>query len=295
MCHDSERKRVDDMNGTQTSIRTLSPPRAILFDLDGTLYRGDEPVPGADKLIAGLQARGIPCWYVTNNSTRTPAQVAEHLHTMNIPATPDQVITSAEAAASYAKQHHSDTAAFVLGEHGLREAMREAGFTLAEDGPAGLVVQGIDRELTYDRLTRAVRHLLSGAAYLLTNPDRQLPVAGGVLPGAGSIAAALEAASGVRPTVIGKPSPILMNFALARAGVAAEDAWVVGDNPHTDIAAGMAVGCKTMLVLTGLCTEEDWQSRCEAAGAIPDAVCRGPEELAIWIEQSINQNTMSKG
>jgi len=127
--------------------------------------------------------------------------------------------------------------------------------------------------------------LLSGAVYLLTNPDRQLPVAGGILPGAGSIAAALEAASGVRPTVIGKPSPILMNFALARAGVAAEDAWVVGDNPRTDIAAGLAVGSRTVLVLTGLCTIENWRSRCEAAEAMPDAVCLGPEELAIMIEQ----------
>lgn len=277
------------MYESQAPIRALNRPRAILFDLDGTLYRGDEPVPGADKLIAELQQRGIPCWYLTNNSTRTPAQVAEHLHKMNIPAAPDQVITSAEAAAAYAKERHGQTGAFVLGEFGLQEAMREAGFQLTEDGPVSLVVQGIDRNLTYERMTKAVRHLMAGADYLLTNPDRQLPVADGVLPGAGSIAAALEAASGVQPTVIGKPSPILMQFALARAGTQAEETWVVGDNPNTDIAAGLGVGCPAVLVLTGLCTEEDWRGRCDAAGVVPDAVCRDPEELAIFINRIDSQ------
>ncbi|CAM3866171.1 HAD-IIA family hydrolase [Cohnella lubricantis] len=277
------------MNESQALHQARSRPKAILFDLDGTLYRGDEPVPGADKLIAGLVARGIACWYITNNSTRTPAQVAEHLHRMNIPAVPEQVITSAEGAAAYAKQHYGRADAFVLGEHGLQEAMSEAGFRLAEEGPAQVVVQGLDRTLTYDRMTRAVHHLLSGAVYLLTNPDLRLPVADGVLPGAGSIAAALQAASGVQPTVIGKPSSILMNFALERAGVAPEDAWVVGDNPNTDIAAGLAVGCQTVLVLTGLCTEADWRSRCEAAGAMPDKVCRDPQELSSWIEQIDSQ------
>ncbi|WP_027091490.1 HAD-IIA family hydrolase [Cohnella thermotolerans] len=284
------------MNESRAPSRKLRRPKAMLFDLDGTLYRGDEPVPGADKLIEELQSQGVPCWYVTNNSTRTPAQVAEHLHKMGIPATPRQVVTSAEATAHYAKARYPNAEAFVLGEHGLLEAMREAGFTLAEGASAQLVVQGIDRSLTYDRLTAAVRLLLGGAAYLLTNPDRQLPVADGVLPGAGSIAAALEAASGVRPTVIGKPSPILMNFALERAGIQAEEAWVVGDNPSTDIAAGLAVGCPTVLVLTGLCTEQDWRSRCEAAGAMPDAVCRGPSELAErWRQIASQREESTKG
>lgn len=260
-------------------------PKALLFDLDGTLYRGDEPVPGADKLIEALTARGLPCWYVTNNSTRTQSQVADHLHRMGIPAKAEQVITSAEAAAAYAKTRYPGAAAFVIGEHGLQEAMREAGFRTPEAGAADIVVQGIDRSLTYGRLTEALGHLSKGAEYLLTNPDRQLPIEGGVLPGAGSIAAALQAASGVEPTVIGKPSPILMDFALARAGVAAAEAWVVGDNPLTDIAAGLAAGCPTVLVLTGLCTDEDWRRRCEAAGALPDLVCRGPAELGAYLER----------
>lgn len=272
-----------------TDPEALKPPEAMLLDLDGTLYRGHEPVPGAAELIAWLEEEGVPCWYVTNNSSRTPAQVAEQLRGMGIRAEPRQVVTSAEAAAAYAKEQYPGAAAFVIGERGLIEAMREAGFAAADGDPqrADLVVQGIDRSLAYERVAEATRHLMAGAAYLLTNPDRQLPVAGGIQPGAGSIAAMLETASGVRPTVVGKPSPILMNFALARAGVSAENAWVVGDNPLTDIAAGRAVGSPTVLVLTGLCSEDDWRARCEAAGAMPDAVCRGPAELTALVERTL--------
>lgn len=289
-----------DTDKGETGIMTVltlresgwTAPKALLLDLDGTLYKGDTPIPGADKLIKEMTARGVPCWFVTNNSTRTPAQVAQHLHKMNIPASPGQVITSAQAAAEYAKRNFPGASVYLIGEHGIREALREAGLSLADDrgdAAADLVVQGIDRGLTYERLTAAVRHLLRGASYLLTNPDRLLPTGDGYLPGAGSIAALLEAASGVTPTVIGKPSPILMNYALERAGVAAADAWVVGDNPHTDIAAGQSAGSPTVLVLTGLCTEADWRQRCEAAGALPDAVCPGLEDLVEWITYGKNQ------
>nr|WP_255654429.1 HAD-IIA family hydrolase [Cohnella sp. REN36] len=258
------------------------PPKALLFDLDGTLYRGDALIPGADRLVADLEAQDLPCWYLTNNSTRTPAQVAKHLHKMGIPARPDRVITSAMAAAAYVRERHPGAAAYVVGEHGLREALREAGLRLLDPDsaePAQVVVQGIDRALAYDKLTEAVGHLLGGAAFVATNPDRLLPVDGGFLPGAGSITALLEAATGVRPVVIGKPSGIIMDYALALAGVAAADVWVVGDNPHTDIAAGAAAGCPTLLVLTGLCAPDDWRRRCETAGVLPDAVCAGPAEL----------------
>ncbi|MBN2983907.1 HAD-IIA family hydrolase [Cohnella algarum] len=264
--------------------RTL--PKALLFDLDGTLYKGDTPIPGADRLIAKMEEIGLPCWFVTNNSTRTPAQVADHLNKMGIPASAGQVVTSAQAAAEYAKRHYPGAPVFLVGEHGIREALREAGLRLldeADETDARLVVQGIDRALTFDRLTVAVRHLLRGAAFLLTNPDRLLPMGTGLLPGAGSIAALLEAASGTKPTVVGKPSPILMDYALARAGVSAGDAWVIGDNPHTDIAAGKAAGSPTVLVLTGLCSEADWRIRCEDADVKPDGVCADLDQLADWI------------
>ncbi|WP_158629992.1 HAD-IIA family hydrolase [Cohnella sp. AR92] len=267
----------------------MTKPRALMFDLDGTLYRGDDPIPGADRLISELEALGVPCWYLTNNSTRTPAQVAEHLHRMGIHAEEARVVTSAAAAAHYAKERFAGRSVYVIGEHGLRHALTESGFRLAAEGEAdvGLVVQGIDRSLTFDKLTAAVRYLLGGAKYILTNPDLQLPVADGILPGAGSISAMLQAATSKKPILIGKPSTILTHYALEKAGVAAEEAWVIGDNPLTDIAAGEAAGCKSLLVLTGVCTEDDWRERCEAAGAMPAAVLPGPHELLDYIRSII--------
>jgi 4-nitrophenyl phosphatase len=257
-------------------------PRAVLLDLDGTLYRGDRPVEGADRMVAAFEAGGTACWFVTNNSARTPEEVAGQLSRMGIPARPDRVITSATAAAAHIRKAKPDARLYVIGERGLREALRQAGLREAEDGEgaADYVVQGIDRELTYAKLRAAVRHLLDGAGYVLTNPDRLLPTESGLLPGAGSIAAALEAASGVRPLVIGKPSAIMMDEALRRAGVGPGEAWVVGDNPLTDLAAARAAGCTAVLTLTGLCTAADWRERCAGAGVRPDAVCGGPEAVA---------------
>lgn len=262
--------------------RLKRPPKAVLLDLDGTLYRGETPIEGAAALVESLEDAGIACWYVTNNSTRTPQQVAAHLRELGIPADAERVVTSASAAADYARRQHPGASAFVIGEHGLRSALAEAGVAmpdadaLAAGAPIDLVVQGLDRGIDFERLTAALRYLLAGADYLLTNPDRRLPVAGGFVPGAGSLAALLETASDVEPVVIGKPSGIMMRYALDLAGVDAADAWVVGDNPFTDLAAGLAAGCPTVLVLTGICGPDDWRGRCEAADALPDAVCADP-------------------
>jgi 4-nitrophenyl phosphatase len=261
-------------------------PRALLFDLDGTLYRGKERIPGADRLIRSLQERGIPCWFVTNNSSRTPDEVSDHLLAMGIPATPRQVVTSSLAAADYAQRLHPSAAAYVIGETGLHQALAEAGIRVLPDGEetaASLVVVGIDRNFTYGKLASAVRHMLNGAAYLLTNPDKLLPSDGGLQPGAGTLGAALTAATGIEPAVIGKPSAILMDFALERAGVLPEEVWVIGDNPYTDIAAARAAGCTSVLTLTGLCTAEDWEQQCRGAQAMPDAVCVDLDELDIML------------
>lgn len=275
------------MNTDKLGLSGIQPPQALLFDLDGTLYRGGERVPGADRLIAGLQKSGMPCWFVTNNSTKTPEEVTRHLVGLGIPAAQETIVTSALAAAHYVKKHHFGVETFVIGEEGLRTALRDAGLRLMEEGEAnlhaGLVVQGVDRQLTYERLAAGVRHLMNGAAYVMTNPDRVLPVEGGFLPGAGSIGAALQAAAGVEPIIIGKPSRILMDYALEQAGTIPERTWVIGDNPYTDIAAARNVGCPSILVLTGLCDEHNWREHCRAAEVTPHEVCSGPDELVSLI------------
>jgi 4-nitrophenyl phosphatase len=267
-------------------------PEALLFDLDGTLYRGNEPIPGAGRLIEGLQARGLPCLFVTNNSTRTPIEVAEHLHEMGISAEVQSIVTSALATAYYVQSAHPGADTYLIGEKGLREAVVEAGLHLLadEEGKAAIVVQGLDRELTYRQLKIAVTHLLNGAVFVQTNPDRLLPVDGGFLPGAGSIGASLQAATGIEPIVIGKPSRILMDYSLRMTGTSPSRTWVVGDNPYTDLAAARNAGCPSILVLTGFCTVDNWQEHCAAAEVVPDAVFEGPEQLEAYLNKIVISN-----
>lgn len=239
-------------------------------------------IDGADKLVRMLQDKQIPYLFVTNNSTATPEVVAGRLQAMGIPAEPEDVCTSAQAAAFYIAENHSNARVFAVGEEGLQIALTAAGLELVEENPE-IVVQGMDRQLTYARAAQAVRFILGGANYILTNPDRLLPTADGFLPGAGSISAMLQAAAGCEPTVIGKPSAILMNFALNKLGLKAEEAWVVGDNPMTDIAAGQAAGCKSVLMLTGLATPHNYKQLLDSAGCDADVVLEDLHHLYIYI------------
>lgn len=278
------------MRFIRDGFRDAPAPEALLFDLDGTLYRGNERIAGAGQLVKNLQNRELPCWFVTNNSTRTASEVAEHLHEMGVPATEEKIVTSALAAAYYVREHYQGSRVFVIGERGLHEALREAGLQLLNDESADgltadLVVQGLDRKLTYERIRLAVNQLLGGAVFVQTNPDRLLPVDGGFLPGAGSIGAVLQAAAGREPIVIGKPSNILMDYSLKLAGTVPSRSWVIGDNPYTDLAAARNVGCPSILMLTGLCTEDNWQEYCRAAEVEPDAVCDNPDELAALLDE----------
>ncbi|MWC28189.1 HAD-IIA family hydrolase [Paenibacillus sp. MMS18-CY102] len=264
------------------------PIKGLLLDLDGTLYHGTRMIPGADRLIGQLIEQNIPFRYVTNNSSLTPGAFADRLQGMGIPATAKEVCTSAEAAAAYIAKVKPRANVFVIGESGLRQAAEEAGLTIVEEG-ADFVVQGIDRELSYDKIAKAVEQLLGGAESILTNPDLLLPSEHGLRPGAGSIGAMIQAASGKVPTVIGKPSTILMNFALNSLGVSASQSWVVGDNLATDIAAGKAAGCGTVLVLTGLTTADNLESYAAKAGCRPDVICADLEALSSYITERNGQ------
>ncbi len=252
--------------------------KAYLIDLDGTLYHGSRMIPEADRLISGLQEAGIPYLFVTNNSSRTPGEVAEHLMQMGIPAKEEQVCTSAVAAAEYIAGQVPGSKVAPIGEAGLITALKNAGLTLDEEQPE-FVVQGIDRTFTYETLTRAARWILGGARYVLTNPDLLLPSQDGLLPGAGTISAAIRAATGVEPIVIGKPSGILMRHAIDRLGLANEDVAVIGDNMLTDISAGANAGCGTILTLTGVTTAENLPSFVDSSGINPDVICSNLDEV----------------
>lgn len=261
----------------------LRKPQGLLIDLDGTLYHGERRIDGADEWIASLRECGLPFLFVTNNSTAAPELVAARLERMGITARADEVVTSAQAAAAYIAEHSPGATVHIVGEAGLKLAAADAGLQLVDNGEARYVLQGLDRELDYSKLRHAVSLLLGGAEYILTNPDVLLPSDDGLLPGAGSLSALLSTASGVQPTVIGKPSRILVSYALRRIGLEAEQTWMVGDNMATDIAAGHGAGCGTALVLTGLTTLDNLPHYMEQTGMQPDGVFADLRQLNTYI------------
>ena len=228
---------------------------AYLLDLDGTVYRGEEPCQGAAEAIDWLLERGSKIRYLTNNSTVLPQEVAERLEGMAIPCDPNWVITSAQATAALCKgKGHSSVA--VLGETALLTQLESAGidtFPVTSDASATAVVAGLCRSLDYDLLSNAMNRILAGAEFVATNSDIRFPLPGGTLkPGAGAIIAALEACTSRIPLVAGKPEPLMAQMAMESAGTVPQSTLIVGDSMATDIACGQAAGCDTYLVLSGV-------------------------------------------
>jgi HAD superfamily hydrolase (TIGR01450 family) len=229
---------------------------AFLFDLDGVLYRCDAVVAGAADVVSRLRKLGKRVVFVTNNSGRTPERVAERLRAMGIPAEGSEVETSGHATATVLAGRGVRTA-FVIGEAGLLTALSQAGIEVVQGPPrAEAVVVGWDRGADYAKLRTASVLVQGGAALVATNPDGSFPAADGTRwPGAGALLAAVEATTGVRGEVIGKPFPPLLRAAHERAGGGRP--LVIGDRLDTDIAGAAGLGWDSMLVLTGISSAED--------------------------------------
>ncbi|WP_074048642.1 TIGR01457 family HAD-type hydrolase [Paenibacillus ihumii] len=264
--------------------------RAYLIDLDGTMYHGSRMISGADQLINAMKYHHIPYLFVTNNSSRTPDDVAEHLRQMGIPAEAKDVCTSAVAAAEYIANMQPGAPVAPIGEHGLIEALKQAGLSIDTERPE-FVVQGIDRSFSYEKLAQAANWIRNGARYVLTNPDLLLPGQDGLMPGAGTISASIAAASGVNPVIIGKPSKILMKHAIDRLGVRPDETAVIGDNMHTDISAGAHAGCGTILALTGVTNRDNLAELMEKTGVRPHIICDDLTEVRSLVVGSIESAT----
>ena len=223
----------------------------VMCDLDGVLYRGDEPIAGAADAVARLRDAGVRFIFCTNNSRSTVEQYVNKLGTMGVPATPDEIVTSAVVTAEVlAGRGLAGTTVYVIGGEGIREALGEAGLTVDGDDP-GAVVVGWDPEFTYDKMKTAAAAVMGGAALIATNGDATFPAPEGLWPGAGSILASIETASGRRAEVMGKPNDPMMEVAADRLRGASRIA-VIGDRPDSDLAGGVARGWTTILVLTGV-------------------------------------------
>jgi 4-nitrophenyl phosphatase len=262
---------------TMTGIR-----KGFIIDLDGTLYRGGLRLPYAVEFVQAIRDNGFPLLFMTNNSTRRPEEVSHHLQEMGIQAYPHEVFTTSQATVRYLDEQQKGNRVFCMGERGLTSILTDAGYMLIEED-ADYVVQGLDREFTYAKLLTAVTLIRSGAQSILTNPDVRLPSDITFLPGAGSIAAAIRTASDQEPIIIGKPSVIMMNYALERMQLTGPEVWMVGDNVRTDIAAGKAAGCPTALILTGVSGIDDYAIHQMELGIDADYIFSTLEEFAIHL------------
>lgn len=231
----------------------------VIFDLDGVIYLTDHAIPGAAEAVTRLHDEGKLVSYVTNNASRRSTEVATLLTGMGVPAHPDEVLTSAAAAAAVlAEQLAPDDRVLVVGADALRAEVRDAGLTpvaYADEAPVA-VVQGYGPHVAWSHLAEAAVAIRGGARWVATNTDRTLPSPRGPLPGNGALVAALRTALGRGPdTVVGKPEPALFATAAHRTG--ATRPLVVGDRLDTDIEGAMHAGIDSMLVLTGVTDARD--------------------------------------
>lgn len=256
----------------------------FIIDLDGTMYAGRNPILYADEFIKALRSEGWPYLFLTNNSTVHPGEVAALLEQLTgIPVSPEEVFTSGMAAARYISLNGQGKQVLCIGEQALQETLTAAGFVLTAEAP-DYVVQGIDRDFTYAKLTQAVNAIRGGAMYIQTNPDHLLPKENGPIPGSGAIGAAIRTAAETEPVVIGKPSPIISRYGIELLGLPPEEIWMVGDNLRTDIAAGAAAGTRTALVLTGLAGPHNYEALIASTGIRPDFSAHHLMDFYRWLK-----------
>jgi len=231
--------------------------KGYLIDLDGTIYRGSEPIPAGRRFVEQLQARQLPFLFLTNNTTKTPATVADRLaNEFSIYVGPETVYTATLATIDYMNDAAKGKKVYVIGEPGLIDPILSTGYVWDEDKPDYVVV-GLDNDVTYEKFVTATLAIQKGATFIGTNPDKNIPTERGLLPGAGSVIAMVEASTQQKAIYIGKPEAIIMDKAVEILGMEKSDVLMVGDNYTTDILAGINNGVDSLLVLSGFTQNAD--------------------------------------
>jgi 4-nitrophenyl phosphatase len=250
--------------------------RGCVLDMDGVLYRGNTIIPEVPDFLAALERARVPYAMATNNSTATPRQYVEKLRGMGIDVPEESIVTSGVATAAYLRSRFpSGTSIYIVGMAALREAVFADDYFVPAERDAEVVVSGADFELRYEKLKTACLAIRAGATYIATNADKTFPSEEGLIPGSGAIVAALSAATGVDPLVVGKPNPELVESCVGIMGITARETLMIGDRLDTDILAGQRAGTRTLLVLTGV------SDRAEVieSGIIPDVIVDTLEPL----------------
>jgi 4-nitrophenyl phosphatase len=272
------------MHKTPNGIARLREVRAVLLDMDGVLYVGDQALPGVQELLDALDESGRRWLCVTNNSSRTPKTFSDKLAGMGISVSPDNILGSAQATAEWlAQQADAGAKVIMMGEESLRAALVDRGFSLVDDPfEAEYVVASICFDVNYSILTDVTLAIRNGARFIATNPDPTLPTERGQVPGTGSLIALLTAASEQQPEYVGKPYEGMYQQAMRRTGTAPAATLMVGDRYETDIIGAIELGMPTAGVLTGVTTREQYA----AVEKQPDILVEDLPELLSLFRQA---------
>jgi len=265
-------------------LAKLRRVRAVLFDMDGVIYVGNQPLPGVQDLLDYLDATGRRWLCITNNASNTSQMFADKLAKMGIQANPAHILGSAEATAAWlGEQVPQKGKVIMLGMEGLRTALLNEGFTLVEDPfEAEFAVAGINFNLVYEDVARIALAVRNGARFVGTNIDPTYPSERGQIPGTGSIIAMLEAATSVKPEIVGKPYPGMYELAMHRVHSQPAETMMVGDRYETDIIGATELGLVTTGVLTGISSRAVF----EAGTPPPDFILSGLPALLALFQQA---------
>ncbi|MBX3255139.1 MAG: HAD family hydrolase [Chitinophagaceae bacterium] len=247
----------------------------FLIDMDGVIYKGTEPVPGAVEFINGLKQKRIPFLFLTNNSQRTSRDVCYKLLKMGFNVTDEDIFTCAMATARYLASKTPYGTAYVIGEGGLLTELHKAGYSIVDDQPDYVVI-GEGRTIMLESVDKAINMIMKGSKLIATNLDPNCPVANGKYrAGCGAFVAMIEVATGKKAFSVGKPSPVMMRMARKTLELATDDTVMIGDTMGTDILGAGSMGFTTVLTLSGVTKEADL----DQFGYAPDFIIPSIKDL----------------
>lgn len=231
--------------------------KGFLIDVDGVIYKGSEPIPGAVEFINGLREKGLPFLFLTNNSQRTSRDVCYKLNKMGFRVNDTDIFTCAMATARYLASKKGNGTAYVIGEGGLLTELYNAGYSIVDDQPDYVII-GEGRTIMLESVDKAINMIMKGAKLIATNLDPNCPVADGKYrAGCGALVAMLEFASGIKAFSVGKPSPVMMRMARKALQLTTDETVMIGDTMGTDILGAGSMGFTTVLTLSGVTRKED--------------------------------------
>jgi len=276
-------------------MQTINNLGGFIIDMDGVLWHGNKPLPGLTEFFSSLRKAKIPFVLATNNASLTQQQYIKKLADMGVEVNANEILTSSMATAQYLKETlpTSKRRVYVIGESGLIEPLQQQGFEITstyyptdpqantDDVWADVVVSGLDRDLNWNKLATATLNIRAGADFYATNADTTLPTELGEVMGNGGVLAALTAATGVEPIVIGKPEPILYQQAFEILGTDKHNTIAIGDRLNTDILGAVNAGMRSIMVLTGVSSEADLADIDYA----PDWIFKDIQEITTLLKQ----------